>query len=325
MAVRNLNSKDILILYQMWQHSIDSGELLYKPMSLELFTSKFFDQHQTTPIMSYVYDSEGVPQGFISGVIDPSKSKAYLTMIFVEPSSRHQGYGTLLLNHLEQEVHEKYPNIVTIDILFFNPMTLEWIIPHTNRHDHPNAPGVDYDSDAYVFFKKHGYIEFAKQNSYYRNIERYTYSHLIEELIQSLKKNKIEISLYDQEKHHGFQELFDDLKNSYWQTEITQAVQDKKPVLVASHDGKIIGFTGPLRVQPSLRGYFAGIGVHQEYRGLGVGKVLFAALCKELSRLGAHYMSLFTGENNQARKIYERENFVIVRSWANMRKDINHA
>jgi GNAT superfamily N-acetyltransferase len=176
-----------------------------------------------------------------------------------------------------------------------------------------------------VFFKKHGYIEFAKQNSYYRNIERYTYSHLIEELIQSLKKNKIEISLYDQEKHHGFQELFDDLKNSYWQTEITQAVQDKKPVLVASHDGKIIGFTGPLRVQPSLRGYFAGIGVHQEYRGLGVGKVLFAALCKELSRLGAHYMSLFTGENNQARKIYERENFVIVRSWANMRKDINHA
>ncbi len=75
MAVRNLNSKDILILYQMWQHSIDSGELLYKPMSLELFTSKFFDQHQTTPIMSYVYDSEGVPQGFISGVIDPSKSK----------------------------------------------------------------------------------------------------------------------------------------------------------------------------------------------------------------------------------------------------------
>ncbi len=324
MAVRNVKTKDIPILYKMWHQSIACGELLYKPMSIELFTSKFFDQHQTTPLISYVFEIQGVPKGFISGVIDPSKAKAYLTMIFVEPSSRHQGYGTLLLNHLEHEVHKEYPSIPTIDILFFNPMTLEWIIPHTDNHDHPNAPGVDYDSDAYVFFKKNGYIEFAKQNSYYRNIERYTYSNSTEGYIQSLNKNNIEICLYDQEKHHGFQGLFDDLKNSYWQTEITQAIQDNKPVLVASHEGKIIGFTGPLCVQSSLRGYFAGIGVHSAYRGLSVGKVLFAALCKQLSVLGAHYMSLFTGENNQARKIYERENFIIVRSWANMRKEIKH-
>lgn len=325
MAIRTIQEKDISSIFTMWHQAIHDGELLYKPLSQEIFISKFIESSLPFPIRSFVYEVNHQPVGFISGVVDPSKSKAYLTMIFVEPSSRHHGYGTALLNHFENEIHVSFSQIPSIDILFFNPMTLEWIIPLTNQHDHPNAPGVDYDSVAHRFFKKNGYIEFAKQNSYYRNIQGFTYSEKIEELNKSLKEKNIEIRLYDLNKDHGFQHLFDDLKNPYWQQEITQAVTNNQPILIASHEGIIIGFTGPLRVQQSLRGYFAGIGVHSAYRGLGVGKVLFAALCKELSHLGAHYMSLFTGEQNQARKIYEREHFVIVRSWANMRKELKHA
>ena len=87
-------------------------------------------------------------------------------------------------------------------------------------------------------------------------------------------------------------------------------------------NGLVIGFSGPLKVQKSMRGYFTGIGIHSEYRGYGAGSVLFSALCKHLKDLGAHYMTLFTGENNPARHIYEREGFQIVRSWADMRKDL---
>lgn len=325
MGVRKIQKKDISHIFTIWHQAIHHGELLYKPMNQDVFISKFIENTLSFPILSYAYEVDHQPVGFISGVIDTSKAKAYLTMIFIEPSFRHRGYGTALLNQFENEIHKTYPKLISIDIIFFNPMTLEWIIPLTNQHDHPNAPGVDYDSIAHLFFKKNGYVEFAKQNSYYRNIQCFTYSNKIEELSKSLFEKNIQVNLYDSKIHHGLQQLFDDLKNPYWQQEITQAVEDNKPVLVASHDGHIIGFTGPLRVQQSLRGYFAGIGVHSAYRGLGVGKVLFAALCKELSRLGAHYMSLFTGENNQARKIYERENFVIVRSWANMRKEFKHA
>lgn len=48
------------------------------------------------------------------------------------------------------------------------------------------------------------------------------------------------------------------------------------PVIIAEHNGKAVGFTGPIHVQESGRGYFAGIGVHSEYRKYGLGKALFS-------------------------------------------------
>ncbi|TVR54608.1 MAG: GNAT family N-acetyltransferase, partial [Spirochaetaceae bacterium] len=42
--------------------------------------------------------------------------------------------------------------------------------------------------------------------------------------------------------------------------------------------------------------------------------------CMGLKQIGAEFMSLFTGEANPARNIYEAAGFKIVRTWANMRK-----
>ena len=50
--------------------------------------------------------------------------------------------------------------------------------------------------------------------------------------------------------------------------------------------------------------------------------MLFSELCFGLRELGAGYMTLFTGENNPARRIYETAGFIIVKSWANMKKQI---
>ena len=38
--------------------------------------------------------------------------------------------------------------------------------------------------------------------------------------------------------------------------------------------------------------------------------------------MGAGYMTLFTGEANPARNIYEAAGFRIVRTWADMRKEV---
>jgi len=75
-------------------------------------------------------------------------------------------------------------------------------------------------------------------------------------------------------------------------------------------------------VQPSGRGFFLGIGIHSDYRGVGAGKALFAALCKGLKGIGASFMTLFTGEENPARNIYEAAGFKIVKSWVVMRKEV---
>ena len=307
----------------LWNMLINQNELLYKPLVKDQFILKFFKTTQDYEIKSFVDIDNQQVKGFVSGVIVDSKQKAYLTTVAVDSNHRRKKIGSHLLKAFEDYVKTTYPSIKTIDVIFFNPVQFEWIIPNTNHHDHPNAPGVDLQSHGYDFLNALGYIQFAKQNSYYKNIKDYAYNEDIISAINQLKAHDITITFYDSKKHHGLNTLFEDLKNSYWTDEITKATQNHLPVLIAEKNGLAIGFTGPLGVQKSLRGYFAGIGVHSAYRGHGAGKVLFSSLCLELSKLGAHYMTLFTGESNSARRIYEKEGFEIVRSWANMRKEIS--
>jgi len=317
MAIVQLDSFYANQAYQLWDKLLHTHSCHYKPIHKDQFLTKFLPQDQ---IHSWVYLEDDIVIGFISVVTVKERIKAYLSMIMVDPKHQRQGIGSKLLDYAEHFIKgcNLYPSL---DLVFFNPVQFEWIIPNTNQHDHPNAPGVEINSPAYHFFIKQGYQVFAKQNSYYKLIKDYTFSSSIRLLIDELHKHKITITFYDADKHHGFNDLFDDLKNPYWKEEILKAVMYHEPVLIAEKEGLMLGFTGPLRVQSSLRGYFAGIGVHSKTRGLGIGKVLFASLCMELKTLGAHYMTLFTGETNPARKIYENEGFTIVCSWANMRKE----
>lgn len=306
----------------LFNSCVQKGELLYKPLSSEQFTGKMTSKDPLVDCKTYLDIDDEELTGFMSGVIVKDKHKAYVTTIIVDPRYRRQGIGSKLLTRFENDVKNEYPMIQTIDIVFFNPKSFEWIIPKTKDHDHPNAPGVDLESSAIHFFQHHGYSQFAKQNSYYKNVEHYELSDDIKSIMSELKKINIEITYYNPNIHHGFNALFEDLKNPYWNDEIKKACEQQEPILIACKDKEIIGFTGPLRVQPSKRGYFAGIGVHSGYRSHGIGKVLFASLCHELKNRGAHFMTLFTGETNPARKIYEREGFTIVKSWANLRKEI---
>ncbi len=322
MHIRKIEFTDVDHLLYLYNLSIKNNELLYKPLTKDQFMLKFMTSTKSYEIKTFISLSNQEQVGLISGVVVAKKNKAYITFVFVDPNHRRKSIGTKLLNRFENYVKINHPSVKEIDIVFFNPIQFEWYIPKTNHHDHPNAPGVDQSSGAATFFSKLGYQPFAKQNSYYRYIRNYELSSDMHKIIDTLKNQEITITFYDRKKHHGFEALFTNLNNPYWQNEITKAISTHQPILIAEKNGLVIGFTGPLSVQKSLRGYFAGIGVHDGYRGYGIGKVLFACLCLELKKLGAHYMSLFTGENNPARKIYEKEDFKIVRSWLNMRKDI---
>jgi GNAT superfamily N-acetyltransferase len=206
--------------------------------------------------------------------------------------------------------------------MFFNPVMIPWVVPGTDA-DHPNAPGVDVACDGYLFLKNHGYRDIVYQNSYYLPLSDYRFPADIERRIECLAEDGLRITRYNPARHRGLDELFDDLGNDEWRGIIMENLargEDADPVLIVEHDGRACGFTGPIRVQPSGRGYFAGIGVHSDYRKRGAGKVLFAALCMELKGIGASFMTLFTGETNPARGIYEAAGFRIVRTWADMRK-----
>ena len=52
------------------------------------------------------------------------------------------------------------------------------------------------------------------------------------------------------------------------------------------------------------------------------GKPVFCEMCARHRNGGADFMSLYTGEDNPARNIYESAGFRIVRSFADMRKAV---
>ena len=84
-------------------------------------------------------------------------------------------------------------------------------------------------------------------------------------------------------------------------------------------DGSLGGKRGSALREVHFR---PGIGVDPAHRGHGLGKLLFCKLCAALRDEGAAFMTLFTGENNPARNIYEAAGMRVVRCFSCMRKVI---
>ncbi len=303
----------------IWNSYVESGDVVFKPIDEQGFEG-LFNRSSINNISSAYEDEKGVA-GFGFANFADGAIVAYITYIGVRKDLRGQGVAKVILSDLEKGLKEANPSLEKIELVFYNPCQLAWNIPTAPQHDHPGAPGVDMASAAYRFFAKEGYVDYAIQNAYYLPLSNYIYPDAIAEGIERLKAADIEIGYYDGEKHYGFPEFFDNIKNEGWRKQVLSQL-DKK-IVVATHKGKVVGYTGPLTISPEGRGMFCGIGVHTEYRQHGIGKIIFANMCKSHSENGASFMSLFTGTTNPARKIYEGAGFGIVRSFADMRKVLN--
>ena len=97
------------------------------------------------------------------------------------------------------------------------------------------------------------------------------------------------------------------------------------PLLVGLSGSTVAGFTGPVRPEPCGRGYFAGIAVGPQWRGHGLGKLLFYRLLQAEQAAGALYMTLFTGVDNPAGRMYRKAGFRDVRTFAAMEKELAEA
>ena len=299
----------------------EEGEILYKPFAtLPDFAAFFLTRDDG---VKTVCISDGEDGCFGCGCLSEDGTKGYITFLAVRKDLRRQGLGQALLQMLEEKLQELAgKKFSCFEATFFNPMNFLWTVPGTQGHEHPNAPGVDVAGSGYLFLKNCGYRDYAIQNAYHLNLKGYELMPAMALKKEELLQKGIEITVYDPQKHSGLKELLVNLDNELWYREIMETAADPNgaPILIVSWNGKAMGFTGPMRVQENGRGYLAGVGVHSDCRGLGAGKLMFGELCVRLKELGAGYMTLFTGENNPARNIYEAQGFKIVRTWADMRK-----
>lgn len=306
----------------IWEEAIEADGLVFKSFgSLEAFLDFFLPERERVYRKVSILTKDGT--GFASGCYVPGEERAYITYIGVRRKHRGQGIGTGLLGKLE-ELLLSNPGVKRTELVFYNPMHCSFTVPGGKGADHPNAPGVDVSIGAYLFFKNNGYRDYAMQNTYYQNLGAYQIPKEADAVEQRLLKEEITFEIYDPQRHKGLESMMQGFDNPLWEQEILSEVKKgvkSRPVLIVSDRGKAVGFTGPLDVEESGRGYFSGIGVSYEYRGRGIAKVLFCKLCVELKRMDASFMTLFTGELNPARNIYEAAGFRIVKTWADMRKE----
>ncbi len=324
--------EDAAKLSAFWNRFAE-GEIVHKKLSAEELDKLFIEENETTKKFNLMaMDGENMV-GYACGCYVAEKTVGYITMVIVDPAYRRQKVGTRMLIMIEDALQEAAEGkIANYDVIFFNPCNMEWVVPGTPRHDHPNAPGVDMGSEGYIWIKNCGYRSLTIENSFYQPIQKFTYSDAILAKMEQQKAQNIGVEYYDPAKHYDIEGLMADLASEDWNNHIFGNLKKETPdpILIAfsakeedldeQGRAKVVGFTGPLRVQASGRGFFAGIGVHSGYRKYGLGKVLFSGLCNSLKEMGADYMTLFTGEDNPARNIYESAGFKIVHSWSVMRR-----
>ncbi|MBO4888291.1 MAG: GNAT family N-acetyltransferase [Firmicutes bacterium] len=309
----------------LYNQSIRHGEQNLKILTKQEFSDLFLTPSKDNLTFASYTDDEN---GFIIGTYDGGIDRFFLTMLVVDPAFRRKGYGSHLVGHLQYQMDELSGKLChklpPMEISYFDPVNIRWILPGTNGHTHQNSQGVKLGSPAHLFFKNLGFRDFSTQNTYHLLLSDYIWSKKRLEIYEErAAKAGFSVELYDPEKHTGMQDVVDDLNNDLWNWQIPQEMnrpEGPRPIVIVNDHGRIGGFAGPIVVENDGRCWLLGVAVHSRCRGSGCATLLFNRMCQEFKEAGSVYLTLFTGEDNPARKIYESAGMKILYSWATMRR-----
>ena len=330
MEIRAFNIEDLPQLAQLWEACRLRGETLLRPFDEHYFREKFIDTDCYEAPLCLVSTENGRLTGFLSGARKHTflnketeeNTPGYLTLMMVQPESRRQGTGTALLHTLEDAFRKLGKK--RLDVSSLSPVDLHWLIPGTPAHEHNNMPGIDEECPGYRFLSRKGYEPFVREVAMYLDLRGYRKSDLIEQKRKALAEEGITAGLYDPAEKCEWDGMCDRVGSEYWRKVLKDELSSPspRPILAARTNGHIVGFTGPVDVEPSGRGWFTGICTDPLYEQRGIATVLFNDLMNEFVKAGAQYSSLFTGTENHAQRLYLRTGFRPAKRFAMMRKEL---
>ena len=326
MFIRPYHPSDLPAAAMLWNLTAQAGEVVYKPLNEAAFHHKLFG----TPAHAFCFVAEENEQliGFAHGVTKTSflpgetreNTPGFLTTILVTPNKRRQGLGSALLRALELAFTAEGKRRLVVSER--NPVQLPWIVPGTPAHEHNKAPGVDEDCMGFAFLQARGCQVIAREIAMYLPLDRYKPDSKLEERRAALLSQGIITGRYDVVLRYDYDRMCDRVGSEYWRSVLQEeiAAPSPRPILAATHEGFIVGFTGPVDLETSGRGWFSGICTDPEYERRGIATVLFNLLMQEFIDEGAAYSTLFTGIENWAQALYTRTGFSIVRRFSVMEK-----
>lgn len=207
-----------------------------------------------------------------------------------------------------------------LKISYFCPIRLPWVIPDSGEAQHNNRPGIPVGSPLFALLTRLGWQEKAREVAMYLPLAGYKFPEEVAKQAAEMAQKGYFVDWYNETRHKGVDEMVESLHNSMWSAEIPAAAHGGLPLLVGLEGDTVAGFTGPVRPEPTGRGYFAGIAVGPAFQGHGLGKLLFYRLLEAEKAVGARYMTLFTGVDNHARAMYRKAGFREVREFAVMER-----
>ena len=323
-------AQDLPAVVSLWNGSVRAKEVVYAPLSEAYFTNKFISNPNYSPELSLVAEMDNKVAGFINGVCKKAflpketaqNTPGYLTCFFVHPACRLQGVGSQLVAALCARMKDAGKTRAACS--GNNPINLDWTIPDTPGHDHNNAPGMDMESQGYEFLLKCGFDDVYREVAMYLNLADYRAPEDLAQRRQKLLDEGVYTGRYDVSLGYEFDGMCDRVGSEYWrkvlQDETSKA--SPRPILVATYNKSIVGFTGPVDRQPSGRGWFTGICTDPLFERRGIATVLFNLLMQEFIQAGAQFSTLFTGDTNHAQRIYTKTGFRVARRFSVMQRSL---
>lgn len=288
MIIKRLHNKDDLNLYSYYT-TITKNEGVFVCQNKE----KFFKLLDESTVL-YKKDFSG----FI--VFNDTEDTRHITIL----------YGSeAVMNELLDEVEGS----LKVSFTPRNKHILEWYPDHIHRH--PSYQAVPEASLLYNVLKSRGYHEIGILDTFLLDLNTFTLDEHFHKLLDDKRKEMLDVTFFNKDKH-DIEYFLENINHPSWENTIIKNMEKDMPypLLVALHNDRVVGFTGPLYKEYDGRGFFAGIGVLPTYGGRKLGTMLFFMLAHELKKMGSTFMTFYTGRENHARFIYLKAGSVIVKS-----------
>ena len=346
MLIRSFLLQDLPEVLHLYNQASLDGEVLLKPLDEDTFRRIFLSRPDMPDAMPVAVDeTTGRVLGFAHYVTplsfpDAPEGRAFLTTVMVDRQHRHTGVASRLLDAVCSALNAR-----SLSVSSLNPVNLTWHIPGTPGHDHNNMPGLDRDCKAYGFFLKKGFQAVHSEMAMYMDLKTFAPDPGLEKLRDSLRLDGIETGIFaPPPAFPEFDGMCTRVGSPYWRAVLrteTKAWRDMapnedprfwpdgrkpagpRPLILALKDNQVVGFTGPVDLQESGRGWFTGICTDPLYQHRGIATVLFSLLMQAFREEGAAFTTLFTGTDNRAQRIYKAAGLRPVRTFDQMVLDLS--
>jgi ribosomal protein S18 acetylase RimI-like enzyme len=322
MRIRPFSMEDLTAVVELWNREATKYD--YKPLDERAFQDTFIDHPYYDAECVWVGINDKGIVGFAAGCsgddLPLGDVAGYITCVMVDADVAAPEYYDAFLQRMEERFQSLGKG--QAEVLFFNPVKLIWRIPGAPQHEHNNAPGISKDQPLYNALITRGYVDRATQCGMYLKLGSFVLPEDITNKETSANRKGYYVGAYEPVVHTGLETMLAALHNPQWEKDVAAYVRDGARLVAAVQGNEVVGFAGPIISQSNGRAFFCGIGVHPEHEGHGLGSVLFFRMVEAFQHAGSHYISLFTGRNNPALRIYQKAGFQTVKEFSILRREL---